>query len=104
MAILDKEFRTAITILAPIEAVRRAFSAMPIFKEAESSVEFSALPGDRGTVVRLKAIAPKAKRNAIKNALRRVRAVLESGEAPSVDGQPRGDRQARESSAQPFLH
>lgn len=111
----DHRFKMAVSVMAPLDLVYVFFrdrqaeffnpqDALDLIVErpgaslswrsagdgGSGTAEFSVLPGDHGTMVAVQARIRKSQVAGFEKSLRRLRALLEDGEVPTVAGQPRG--------------
>jgi len=86
--------RRAVTISRPQEELSTAweeFLRRQNWREYLVSSQIETRPGGGGTVLRL-LVGSKAKTDDVELALRQFKALQETGEIPSTEGQPAGDR------------
>jgi uncharacterized membrane protein len=94
----------AVTVLAPLDEVRRAWEARAVDTgDVDAEVVFRPAPGDKGTEVIVRPDDPSAATGGLldrlrgdaphqrtRQALRELKATLEAGEVVTTEGQPTG--------------
>jgi hypothetical protein len=112
--------RVAITVLRERDELARLWTNpeynTAVSRELGAAVDFKDAPGDRGTEIHvdlsraregggLRARVTAAERAKVKDALRRFKQLVETGEIPRSDGSPEGERaerKVRQRPAQPL--
>jgi hypothetical protein len=97
--------KAATTVLGARDAVQRAWEASD-HRLGDATATYSDAPGDRGTEIHLELEAGRAAALTgatakVKDALRRFKAEVETGEVPRSDAAPDGERAERKLKQRP---
>lgn len=96
--------KTAITVLRPRDELRQLWEASE-HRPEDVTATFKDAPGGRGTEIHVEFDRPRvkgmAKEAKVKDALRRFKAVVETGEIARSDGVPEGEKAERKLKQRP---